>query len=265
MTTTTNTPGKLSTTQRIAVWNTRATPNDGTMLCCSCLRVEINWQTYECGHIQSKYSGGDNSISNLMPICRVCNRGASEKCMIDFIRDAGFWFKVVNPYARHYSESEYLEHINPAQLPEQLAWMKKVCMNFKPEPTPVNSPPVPTSDPFAELDLVVDKAKQYASIADSFERSFDPVAQPIEDPTSESILALEKTMKDKKTTLRKELMKMCAICSNNKIALDTLMSVRQGAPAPITKEINILTKLKFLHKLSDQTYLIHPVVKKLAT
>ena len=40
--------------------------------CYVCLKT-IDYDTFQCGHVTSVFYGGNNSISNLEPICPCCN------------------------------------------------------------------------------------------------------------------------------------------------------------------------------------------------
>ncbi len=50
-------------------------------------KSRINFDTFESGHIKSVANGGTSNISNLRPICRLCNQKMSDTNWIDYERD----------------------------------------------------------------------------------------------------------------------------------------------------------------------------------
>lgn len=53
--------------------------------CICCNSNVINAHNYECGHIISDYNGGSVELSNLLPICSLCNKSMSKTNMDQFI------------------------------------------------------------------------------------------------------------------------------------------------------------------------------------
>ena len=51
--------------------------------CYVCLKP-IDYDTFQCGHVTSVFYGGDNSISNLEPICACCNLDMSIHNLYDY-------------------------------------------------------------------------------------------------------------------------------------------------------------------------------------
>ncbi len=52
---------------------------DGKCLVCNCEITDLN---FECGHNKPKSKGGNDTISNLLPICRSCNLGMGNRYTI---------------------------------------------------------------------------------------------------------------------------------------------------------------------------------------
>ncbi len=80
---------------RRQVWNTHIGQNFTQWKCLCCNSTAIDRDNYECGHIIAEANGGDESISNLRPICVGCNRSMSTTNMREFAkkhfgRDLGF-------------------------------------------------------------------------------------------------------------------------------------------------------------------------------
>ena len=66
---------KIYKPMRRSVWNKR---NDGKLQgnCFVCTKC-IHYDDFECGHIVSVFCGGDTTVGNLEPICRMCNSDMS--------------------------------------------------------------------------------------------------------------------------------------------------------------------------------------------
>jgi 5-methylcytosine-specific restriction endonuclease McrA len=47
---------------------------------------------FEVGHILAVSNGGNDEISNLRPICSVCNKSMGSKNMREYVLDNGFFF-----------------------------------------------------------------------------------------------------------------------------------------------------------------------------
>lgn len=56
-------------------------------LCPCCQSVKIRIDDFEIGHIVSKKNGGSSALSNLMPICRYCNRNMGSINMHDYVKE----------------------------------------------------------------------------------------------------------------------------------------------------------------------------------
>ncbi len=71
---------------RRQVWNTHIGQNFTQWKCLCCNSTAIDRDNYECGHIVAESNGGDESVSNLRPICGGCNRSMGTTNMRDFAR-----------------------------------------------------------------------------------------------------------------------------------------------------------------------------------
>jgi len=78
----------LSLAARMAVWNTWQVggAEAGSGPCHVCSRAILQ-QDFECGHVVSVARGGSNSIDNLRPLCRTCNRSMGTMCLDEFKED----------------------------------------------------------------------------------------------------------------------------------------------------------------------------------
>ena len=74
---------KIPATIRNLVWNTYFTTIDGICICCN--HEKISRGNFQCGHIVSEKNGGTLHISNLKPICALCNASMGTMNMNDFI------------------------------------------------------------------------------------------------------------------------------------------------------------------------------------
>jgi hypothetical protein len=54
--------------------------------CYSCCR-DIDYDTFECGHVKAVFFGGATSVSNMEPICGQCNREMGVKNLYDYKRE----------------------------------------------------------------------------------------------------------------------------------------------------------------------------------
>lgn len=81
---------KLPAALRNAVWNTYIGAETGKSICFCCGVESISRGVYECGHVQSKASGGSDMLSNLRPVCGLCNKSMGTRNMVEFIKDCGF-------------------------------------------------------------------------------------------------------------------------------------------------------------------------------
>ena len=64
---------KISKAKRRRVWQKRNNKNSLLGKCFVC-RCNIDYDTFESGHIVSHFWGGSTSLDNLEPICSICNK-----------------------------------------------------------------------------------------------------------------------------------------------------------------------------------------------
>jgi hypothetical protein len=76
---------KISATVRNLVWNTYFKTIDAICTCCN--HEKISRGNFQCGHIISEKHGGTLNISNLKPICALCNTSMGTMNMNDFIHN----------------------------------------------------------------------------------------------------------------------------------------------------------------------------------
>lgn len=81
---------KLPSAVRNCVWNTYVGIEQKLGICFCCNIEPISFANFECGHIQSRVNGGDDTIQNLRPICSLCNKSMGKTNMIEFIEKYGF-------------------------------------------------------------------------------------------------------------------------------------------------------------------------------
>jgi len=82
--------GTIPKNIRFIVWkklNCKST--DGICPCCN-NNIDIN--NYECGHIVSRYNGGSDFVSNLLPICGNCNKSMGVQNMNEYCKEYGMNF-----------------------------------------------------------------------------------------------------------------------------------------------------------------------------
>lgn len=64
---------KFTQAHRYLVWNTQI-GRDSAHGPCWCCQTDVNFQDYEIGHLRSLAEGGANNVTNLVVLCRSCNR-----------------------------------------------------------------------------------------------------------------------------------------------------------------------------------------------
>lgn len=72
---------KFSQIERQKIWHTYIGSNKGQVLCPLCRINTIEPLNYVVGHVLSLNNGGSNDISNLRPICSLCNNSMATKDM----------------------------------------------------------------------------------------------------------------------------------------------------------------------------------------
>ncbi len=81
---------KLSTVLRFAVWNNTIGQKVAVHKCLCCNSNEISQQNFQCGHVISRFNGGEDVIDNLVPICGTCNGSMGTM-------DMDFFMKTLTP------------------------------------------------------------------------------------------------------------------------------------------------------------------------
>lgn len=81
---------KIPAALRNAVWITNIGDKEKSGKCFCCKIESITTGNFECGHIIAEKEGGLNEISNLKPICSLCNKSMGKTNMNDFIKKCGF-------------------------------------------------------------------------------------------------------------------------------------------------------------------------------
>lgn len=71
---------------RFALWNSHFGEHEGVGRCYCCKNV-ISQQNFEAGHVKAVANNGSNDITNLRPICSVCNKSMGTQDMYEFIRE----------------------------------------------------------------------------------------------------------------------------------------------------------------------------------
>jgi hypothetical protein len=74
---------------RQLVWNKYIGEKFGAGICQCCKITEISQMNFHCGHITSEKNGGDMTLTNLLPICALCNSSMGSINMWDFIKTHG--------------------------------------------------------------------------------------------------------------------------------------------------------------------------------
>jgi len=69
---------------RQLVWNSHIGADYGSALCFCCGATQITPFNFECGHVVARAKGGKDSVTNLRPICGLCNRSMATMNMIEF-------------------------------------------------------------------------------------------------------------------------------------------------------------------------------------
>ena len=79
----------LPSSLRYNVWITYlGIYNTGKCVCCNIQIVTMG--NYHCGHINSSYNGGPDTIENLRPICTQCNLSMGTENMEKFMDRVGY-------------------------------------------------------------------------------------------------------------------------------------------------------------------------------
>lgn len=68
------------------MWSYWIGENIGKTKCLCCNLSDITQMTFHCGHIIPVYNNGENSVTNLKPICQSCNSSMGSINMDDFMK-----------------------------------------------------------------------------------------------------------------------------------------------------------------------------------
>jgi 5-methylcytosine-specific restriction endonuclease McrA len=74
-------PPKISKRTRDLLWRSTFNSLDGHCYVC---QNTIGFDKFEAGHIIARANGGNDTLSNLRPICSACNRSMGTKNMDEF-------------------------------------------------------------------------------------------------------------------------------------------------------------------------------------
>jgi 5-methylcytosine-specific restriction endonuclease McrA len=77
---------KLSQNERKMVWKKDFYDKEKG-ICKVCNKVEININTFQCGHIVSHKNGGETSFENLKPICVQCNNKMGSMNLYEYMKN----------------------------------------------------------------------------------------------------------------------------------------------------------------------------------
>jgi hypothetical protein len=72
------------------VWNRYIGDNIAQHRCLCCKQTVIKMTEFHVGHVKSVRDGGDDSVSNLRPICAACNLSMGTQNMIEFCIQYGY-------------------------------------------------------------------------------------------------------------------------------------------------------------------------------
>lgn len=85
---------------KMKVWDMYIGNKNGLAKCMCCNSNEILQGHFEAGHVVSEKNGGATDVSNLRPICSLCNKSMRTKNMIEFMKECGYkmkknWYPVI--------------------------------------------------------------------------------------------------------------------------------------------------------------------------
>jgi len=71
-------------TLKVQVWNHYVGEEIGKTLCLCCEKNYITQCNFECGHIVPESKDGKTTLSNLLPICGMCNKSMNNQHLLEF-------------------------------------------------------------------------------------------------------------------------------------------------------------------------------------
>ena len=82
---------KIPKSVKTHIWNLYIGPQINEHRCLCCKKSLIKITEFETGHVISEKDGGTLEITNLRPICAVCNHSMGTMNMIDFVKKYGYY------------------------------------------------------------------------------------------------------------------------------------------------------------------------------
>ena len=82
---------KIPKSVKTHIWNLYIGPQINEHRCMCCKKTLIKITDFDTGHVISEADGGSLEISNLRPICSVCNHSMGTMNMIDFVKKYGYY------------------------------------------------------------------------------------------------------------------------------------------------------------------------------
>jgi len=81
---------RISAPLRTKIWNTYIGDHVGKSKCPCCKEINITQLNFDCGHIKSIKDDGETNVSNIIPICGICNKSMGDQHLMTFIEDNDF-------------------------------------------------------------------------------------------------------------------------------------------------------------------------------
>ncbi len=81
---------KIPATVRNKVWDKYIGIEQGQSTCVCCNSEPITKGNFHCGHVKADSKGGKKTVTNLRPICGLCNSSIGTQNMVDFMKEHGF-------------------------------------------------------------------------------------------------------------------------------------------------------------------------------
>ena len=94
-----------------AVWNLYIGINNTTASCFCCKLEHITYANFYCGYVIPKKNNGSVTVSNLRPICELCNSSINNNNMFDLMKQYGF-DEIQSPYYHNNQQSNSPQNDN---------------------------------------------------------------------------------------------------------------------------------------------------------